>query len=1070
MGLQKNVVDLVLVGGQDDKVDPRLAVKPRELVNTRYALDGSLSKRYGSDALTRSTGLQNTRLYSNRDQRKIFGTELQRVAKLVSTQGELLRASRGALDRVLDPDLVPTGAGPLSPIDTLPNYHVDRTIASQATTKVGHLAAYGLIAASLTLDQFAATQVATYARDTMAPIASYFTFGDQIKEARLVLAPYQHTLADPVRITPIVYYRNASFELRVVPLRLGEAPSVSYLIAAEVETFDVTPALIDSGTGLGIDTSWLTWNTRSLSVGVNRASLARVRVAQGAAVLGTPVTFGGVDPRPQYLALDTHEASTRVHVAYGYTAAFVATVKGYAFDPSPTPTLAWGPTTFDAAIDGTLRGAIAVISRGASYAHATWMYTIHEPVGNRSVFRIFHTNATGALLAGPVLDLAGGYLVSKPWLDEAGSMFVVAYLLPPSVPGAGDPVEGSTYALVRVRTPNVFQGPVYEWDAYFSPLLAYNHVGEDQTSGAQVIERPIPDRAAETGTTTAISVLLPCGTDVDPRSAFHPQSTYTFTPASTYGSADAVENFVFSAGAIVTYDGDRCFEATFPVRPFTAVFLGEVTFAGGGLVNGARYGWRQVFAYKDARGVLHRSAPSDALFHTMTTAGNAIGLDPGTPYYFTRRFNSADGPRPDVSVTIETYRTEANGATFYLESTVSPIQYVGVLSDEDLRTQPVLYTTAGALEHACPPPAHHAVLAMGRVFLLGTEDGNVWPSGTLLQGEAPWWNAVTSFPVPGLGPITGGAELDLSLIVFRENAIYAVTGDGPADTGDGGFQVQPIATDIGCIDARSIVNVPEGVLFQSRDGIAIVTRALSVERVGKPVELFLSGVTAEDSAGISAAVNVPTETEARFAVQRYDGAPKRTEAAVCYRLGGMGASAWSESTWSTHGIVGGMRIVSACLYANRFTWIADNGYVLQETPGAWLDGFTAEALPQYVPMTVWLAAWKPGPVQGWVRVWRVGLLGERKDAHDLLVELFHDYEDVPSTTRAWTGSEIASLPVEQLKVHVVKQKSEAIAVRVRDIAPTDAATVTGEGLVLAGVSLEMGLKAGMHRRPAVQKR
>lgn len=1067
MGLQKSVVDLVIAGGQDDKSDPRLAVRPRQLINTRYALEGSLSKRYGSACLTPGADLQNTRLYSNRDQRKIYGTELQRVASLVSSQGELLRASRGALDRVLPPDLVPTGAGPLSPIDTLPNYHVERGLAWQATGKPGHLAAYGAVAASLVTDPFRTVHVVTYARDTMEPIATYFPWGDLILEARLVLAPYRHTVGDAVRITPIVYYRNDSFELRALPLRLGVAPSASYLVASNVETFDVTPAVIDSGNGLGSDTSWITWN--DTTAGSNRARLARVRVAQGAVVLGTPATFGGADPAPQYLAVDTLDASARVHVAYGYTIALAATVKGYAFDPAPTPTSAWGPTTFDSAVPGSLRGAMGVIGRGATGDQATFFYTLHEPSGALSTMRTRHTNATGALLSS-VPDLDGGYLVSKPWTDDLGTIYVVAYLHAPSFPGPGDPVEGSTYAIVRIRAPNVAAGPVLEWDAYFSPLLAYNLVGETQTSGAQVIARTVPDRTAEGGTTTAISCLLPCGLDIDPRSPNHPQCVYTFSPANAYGSADAVEDFVFSAGAIMSYDGDRCFEATFPVRPGPAPFVSEQTVAGGGLVSGARYGWRHCFAYRDARGVLHRSAPSDPTFHTMVTAGNQIGAPIEFPYKFTRRFDGAESPL-DLSGTtkLETYRTEANGATFYLE-TQETNGFIGTLSDEDLRTQPVLYTTAGALEHGCPLPSRYAVLAMGRVFLLGTEDGTVWPSGTLFQGEAPWWNAVTSFPIPGLGPITGGAELDLSLVVFREGSIYAVTGDGPADTGDGGFQIQPVATDIGCIDARSIVRVPEGLLFQSHDGIAILTRSLSVERVGKPVELFLSGVSASAQAGISAAVNVPSETEARFAVQRYDGAPKRTEAAICYRLAGMGAASWSESTWSTHGVPGGMRVVAACLHDNRYTWIADNGYVFQDFPGSFLDAFTSVALSQYVPMTVWLAAWKPGPVQSWVRVWRVGLLGERKDSHDLTIEVFHDYGDTPVQSRAWTGAEIDALAVEHLKVHVVRQKAESVGVRVKDTAPTDAAATTGEGLVLAGVALEVGGKAGMHRRPAVQKR
>ena len=1072
MGLQKNVVDLVIAGGQDDRTDPRLAVQPRELVNTRYALGGSLSKRHGSRTVTETAGLQNHRYTSNTAQRKIYGTETLPPCTLVSSKEELLRASRGALDRVLPPDVLPNpnpeSRGPLSPIDTLPHYHAERSACPGTTSAPAHVAAYGDVLAVLVTDDTGRGQVATYERDTLRPIATYPAPASLV-EARIVLAPYQTGGGDPVRITPLVYYVTATAELRVVPLVLDAFSLPSYLVASNVGTFDVTPAIVDSGTGLGNDTSWITWS--SSTAPLNRASLALVRVASGALVLGTPVAFGGTNAAPQYLALDAKELGDVVHVAYGYTIALAASLNAYAFNSTPTPTAAWGPTAIETATPGTLRGSLVVQSRGTFGERCSWAYTLHDANNGfgaeYTTTRSASTDAAGTLTT--LYDsLHGAYLVSKPWLGDGEAVFAVVYLKSPAV--EADVPEGSTYAIVRFRNPDDKHGPVTEYDAYLSPALAYNLVGETYTAGAQVVLRTVADRTAEGGTATAATFVLPCGPDVDPREPTHPVALYTATPVSSYGAADAVEDFVFSAGAVMAYDGDRCFEATFPVRLRTLHYDAEGTITGGGLVQGARYGWRQCIAYRDARSVLHRSAPSDAVFHTMLTTGNVISITGEELYTFTRRFRSAEEPITTIEVVIELYRTEANGATFYLENQEGGGGAVGTLSDEDLRTQPVLYTTSGALEHGCPPPSRYAVLALGRVFLLGTEDGLVWPSGVLLSGEAPWWNAVTSFPVPGLGAITGGAELDLALLVFRENAIYAVTGDGPADNGDGGFQIQPVATDIGCIDARSIVRVPDGVLFQSNDGIAIVTRALSVERVGKPVEGFLSGITSYAYAGISSAVNLPAETEARFSVQRYDGAPKRSEAAVCYRLAGMQAPAWAEFQWATHGVPGGMRVVAACLHENFYTWITDNGYVLREAPGTWLDGFTSEALSVYVPSTAWLAAWKPGPTQAWARIWRVGLLGDRKDAHDLTVEIFHDYGEAPVQTRAWTGAEVAALPVEQLKVHVVRQKAESVGVRIKDTAPTDAFTTTGEGLVIAGVSLEVGGKPGMHRRPAVQKR
>lgn len=1090
MGLQKNVVDLVLVGGQDDKVDPRLAVRPRELVNTRYAFEGSISKRYGSECLTPKQGAQNNRLVefpATDNPRKTYGPEHGVPCNLVSSKGELLRCSRGAIDRVILPVELqkdggsPYAFGPLLATDTLPNHHVTQEgyavqsdMPSQADAYGDYLATLVQRGATLLLGiRNSTTLVALAASDLTASGLAFSV--DGTVPARVVVAPDAAT----GHVFATTYYVDTGHVLRFVAFDCTDSIlGTAGIVVTNVLRFDVTPGVRESGSGTGLDTSWLAWI--DFAIGTDQLHVATVR--KGAK--GTTVSFGG-SLHPTIVGVDSKAAGDYVHVG----AAEGGIIQGWGFNAAPTPTLSWGPVALDVTADAaaTCMEALAVKSLGPFGEYAAWLFSLNNVPSTMTGGEPYvatwwcATDSSGVVVeqASTSSHFRNVVLTSKPWVDASEVVYAIATF--------ADYLAPCTYTIVRLApfatepaTLPASNGPLGEYDAFFSPALARYPLRRPNdvfpVSGAivQVAPRTVLDRAAEGGTVTAVTAILPRGTNVDPRDTDSwPVALYTFTPVSSYGACEGLEDYVLSAGAILSYDGDRCFEVTPSARAYAYPIDAETTTGTGGLAEGARYGILFCLAYRDVRGVLHRSAPSDATFHTITgTTADTLTLKNTDRGILPSRLFSTYNGVGYSAYSIEVYRTEANGATFYLERAfpLTAALSAGVLSDEDLRTQPVLYTTSAALEHACPPPARYAVLAMGRVFLLGTEDDFVWPSDVLFQGEAPTWNAITSFPVPGLGAITGGAELDLALIVFRQNAIYAVTGDGPSSAGDGGFQIQPVATDIGCVDARSIVNVPDGVLFQSRDGIAILTRALSVERVGKPVELFLSGVTAEDSAGISAAVNVPTETEARFAVQRYDGAPKRTEAAVCYRLAGMQAAAWSESTWSTHGVTGGMRVVAACLYANRYTWITDNGYILQETPGAYLDGFTSGALPQYVPMTAWLAAWKPGPVQGWARIWRVGLLGERKDAHDLLVELFHDYEDSPSTTRSWTGAEIAALSVEQLKVHVVKQKAEAIAVRVRDIAPTDAATLTGEGLVLAGVSLEMGMKSGMHRRPAVQKR
>ncbi len=1078
MPLQKNVVDLVLAGGQDEKADPRLAVRALNLQNTRYAKRGSLSKRFGSKALTPNADLQNNR-YTALDMtyRKVFGTESQTVCNLVASKEELLRCSRGALDRFIPiihqppPPVFPGNyaPGPLAPLDTLPHHHVDRQGYPTATGAPAHLDTYGTLLASIVIiaggfvveirDATTLEVVTTYSSTSLSILNVDDTVG-----AAIVLSP------DAVsgEVAPTIFYVDTSARLQAFDV-LTHATAI---VASNVLRFDVTPAVFDSGAGHGVDTCFIVWTDTAASS--NRVRVASVRQT---VVLGS-LSRGGADPLPDWIAIDAKAGGARVHVAYSFDNAGVATLKAFASNALAVPTNAWGPVTLSAVAPG-IGQALGVKSIGPTGSECVWVYTLkYMPsafAGGATWDATYYarTDATGTITdASPGQGaFPGVYTVSKPWVDEIEAVYLVGSLSAPDiVAGPG----GTTYAILRLApdtgtagTPRVYGGPRAEWDGFLAPLLAYYAPLGNYNTGCTVAARTVQDRTADGGTARAISVLLPYGVVSDPAAPEHPLALYTFVPVSSYGTADAIEDYVFSASAIMSYDGDRCFECAYPERPWTFP-VGTETTAGGGLVQGARYGYRYCVSYRDARGVLHRSGPSDPIFHTMTTVGDTLNVLTSERFYVpTRRFQGI-GDSANGIYTVEEYRTEANGATFYLES-VDNSATIGTLSDTDLRTRPILYTTGGALEHACPPSARYAVLALGRVFLLGTEDGYVWPSGSLVQGEAPWWNATLSFPVPGLGPITGGIELDQNLIVFREGAIFAVNGDGPADSGDGSFAIQPIASDIGCIDARSLCKVPEGVLFLSRDGIAILTRSFTVVRVGKGVEDYLRGAEAQEQVGVTAAVNVPTETEIRFSLQRYDGS-KVQEAATVYRLDGMDEPSWAEMSWSSHGVAGGMRVASACLYENLYTWITDAGFILQEDTSTWLDAFTVGSTPAYVPMVAWLAPWKPGPVQAWVRVWRVGILGAFRDAHTLTVEIFHDYDDAPVTTRQWLASELVGLSAEQLKVHVVRQKSEAVGVRVTDSAPTDVAVSTGEGLVLAGVALEIGVKPGMHRRPAVAKR
>lgn len=82
--------------------------------------------------------------------------------------------------------------------------------------------------------------------------------------------------------------------------------------------------------------------------------------------------------------------------------------------------------------------------------------------------------------------------------------------------------------------------------------------------------------------------------------------------------------------------------------------------------------------------------------------------------------------------------------------------------------------------------------------------------------------------------------MDEKLILFEDNRIFSLTGQGPTPTGDQNDFSEPslVTSDAGCIDPRSIVLIPIGILFQSNKGIYLLSRSLETKYIGAPVEAF----------------------------------------------------------------------------------------------------------------------------------------------------------------------------------------------------------------------------------------
>lgn len=302
----------------------------------------------------------------------------------------------------------------------------------------------------------------------------------------------------------------------------------------------------------------------------------------------------------------------------------------------------------------------------------------------------------------------------------------------------------------------------------------------------------------------------------------------------------AQETFV-SGGLLTSYDGARAAENGIVDEPVITT-----TLAGGALTGSFNY--VAVFRYLDARGNGHYSKVYGPVSVTPAAQTPTITIQPcGVTF-------KENGIAGDIQVVCELYRT-ASGLTQYYLVASSQIgagmtragnyySCVDTTTDATLITQSLLYRqpgTAGTALDRQPCPGNYGVICAhkDRLFTTDPYGWKVYYSSFFVDGEAPWFNAQLGFQVHGgTGPITGMASMDGRLIIFRKDAIFVVDGDGPPENGGSGAEFSPptrIGTEFGCVDHRSIVMTPNGVMYRSNRGIELLTRSMQVVWIGQRV-------------------------------------------------------------------------------------------------------------------------------------------------------------------------------------------------------------------------------------------
>lgn len=315
-------------------------------------------------------------------------------------------------------------------------------------------------------------------------------------------------------------------------------------------------------------------------------------------------------------------------------------------------------------------------------------------------------------------------------------------------------------------------------------------------------------------------------------------------------------------GMLSMFDGDLACESGFLLFPEVVT----ASSGGAGLVDAGTRSIIALYEWVDAAGQRHQSAPSVGITYTN---GGATTINVVVPTLtMTQR----------ASLNIAVYATKAAGSIYYRASTLSSptansttastVTFVYNITDATLGSGELLYTTGGILPNNAPPPCSALAIHQDRVFINPSDDPYTYqPSQPWVSGFGVQWNETLRGRVESTGgPVTAFASMDDKLIVFRPRKIGVLFGQGPATTGIGStYQLQDLPTDVGCSEPRSVLVMPEGVIFKSTSkGWYRLGRDLNLQWIGE-------GVQAYDAQGVTSAVLLDTQKECRFTTNDANG-------------------------------------------------------------------------------------------------------------------------------------------------------------------------------------------------------
>ena len=533
-------------------------------------------------------------------------------------------------------------------------------------------------------------------------------------------------------------------------------------------------------------------------------------------------------------------------------------------------------------------------------------------------------------------------------------------------------------------------------------------------------------------------------------------------------STAVIDDILYVADkALYQFDGANFRFLNFYDRPMVSSILG--TSAGGNLGADKSYSYKIVWEWTDAQGNLHQSEPSASTTVQTEAAGGTNKQN--TRLTFTR-FAFLGGFASELNgslVNAAIYRTQGDGSLYNNIATVDVGIYTATtatyvfnddISDAIGATGKPLYTDGGELVNKPPPASARYVTAhRNRLFVIGKDDV-VYFSKLSQDGFGIGFNSALSIRTPDniSDPPTALGSMDGNLFIFTEKSIYIVSGEGPDNSGLGGFyDAKKIPSAIGAVKGSPVQVIDDGLLFVTTKGIYIIQKDLVVSFIGSPVQrdsakTQLTGIFREWYT-IRDIVVRPDEEVVLFLcagrsfqmlVYNYVLKEWMLDNSRISKAAGPGGSFATSNN----------KLYISCLTDAGADPLVDR--ILLENPLTTRDNgnFTTSFL-----RTAWINL---SGIQGYQRVYKAYILGESLDPSSITVYAFYDYnQDAVDIQETFTFFTTTTGGKFQSKMHMTKQKCQAISFVFTD---TDFdSSVTGDSLIFSEIALEIGIKSDNYK-------